>query len=429
MKPQSFWLDTVPGFNGGANGPVSDPVSGRTDVVVVGGGFTGLSAALTLAKRGIDVTLVEAQQVISAASGRNGGHCNNGLSHDFTSVAERFGRERAREMYRAFDAGVDLVEALVTREAIDCDFTRSGKLKLASKPGHFDGLKRAQEVLAREVDADTAIIEKSALASEIGSDAYAGGLLQKRSALLHVGKFGIGLAGAAQRAGAAIHENTPVTAIERLPGGRYRVVTQTGAIEAEHIVLANGVPLEGPFAWFRRRIIPIGSFIIVTEPLGRERARAIMPGRRTCTTSQNIGHYFRMTADDRLVFGGRARFAMSSPTSDLKSGAILQATLREVFPQIADCRIDYCWGGLVDMTSDRYPRAGHQDGLWYAMGYSGHGAQLSTHLGMIIADAMLGREDKNPIKGLHWPAVPGHFGKPWFLPLVGMYYKMLDRIQ
>ena len=424
MKPQSFWLESVPAFEGRASGPVS----GRTDVVVVGGGFTGLSAALTLAKRGIGVALLEAHRVVSAASGRNGGHCNNGLSHDFTSVAARFGIDRAREMYRAFDAGVDLVETLVASEAIDCDFTRSGKLKLAVKPAHFDGLKRAQEVLTREVDADTAVIEKSDLAREIGSDAYAGGLLQKRSASLHVGKFGIGLANAAKRAGAAIHENTPVRTIERQPGGRYRITTPTGTIEAEHVVLANGVPLEGPFAWFRRRIIPIGSFIIVTEPLGRERARAIMPGRRMCTTSQNIGHYFRMTPDDRLVFGGRARFAMSSPTSDRKSGAILHATLREVFPQIRDCRIDYCWGGLVDMTADRLPRAGQHDGMHYAVGYSGHGVQMSNYMGDLMARRIAGDDIANPWRDIPWPAVPLHFGKPWFLPLVGVYYRALDRL-
>jgi glycine/D-amino acid oxidase-like deaminating enzyme len=144
----------------------------------------------------------------------------------------------------------------------------------------------------------------------------------------------------------------------------------------------------------------------------------------------NVGNYFRLAPDDRLIFGGRARFsATSDQRSDAKSGAVLANSLAQIFPQLTGIGIDYCWGGLVDMTSDRYPRAGYQDGLWYAMGYSGHGAQLSTHLGMIIADAMLGREDRNPMKGLHWPAVPGHFGKPWFLPFVGMYYKMLDRVQ
>ena len=153
-----------------------------------------------------------------------------------------------------------------------------------------------------------------------------------------------------------------------------------------------------------------------------------MPGGRTCTTSQNIGNYFRLTADNRLVFGGRARFAMSNPTSDLKSGGILRAQLREVFPQIADCRIDYCWGGLVDMTQDRLPRAGEHEGMSFAMGYSGHGVQMSTYMGNVLARRMLGEDVSNPLRDLPWPAVPFYSGKPWFLPLVGLYYRYRDHV-
>ena len=424
MKLEAFWLDTTPAVSAG----ISGPLEGKTDVAVVGGGFTGLSAALTLAKRGISVHVLDAGRVASAASGRNGGHCNNGLAHDFSFVAKTYGLDRAREMYRAFDAGVDLVETLAATEKIDCDFRRSGKLKLAAKPGHFDSLRKSQEVLAREVDTDTAIIEKSDLASEIGSDRYAGGVLQRRSGSLHVGRFGAGLARAAARAGAKIHENCAVTAIDRLPGGRFRVTAKGGMIEAGNVLVATGASEHGPFVWFRRRIVPVGSFIIVTEPLGKDRARSIMPGRRTCTTTQNIGNYFRMTEDDRLVFGGRARFAMSNPTSDQKSGEILRATLREVFPQIADCRIDYCWGGLVDMTSDRLPRAGVHDGLYYALGYSGHGVQMSTYMGDLLARKIAGDDVANPWRDMSWPPVPLHHGKPWFLPVVGLYYKALDRL-
>jgi glycine/D-amino acid oxidase-like deaminating enzyme len=424
MKLEAFWLDTAPAFSAGTSGRLE----GKTDVVVVGGGFTGLSAALTLAKRGVGVTVLEAGCVVSAASGRNGGHCNNGLSHDFSSVARAYDKERAREMYRAFDAGVDLVEKLTASEKIDCAFSRSGKLKLAAKPAHFDSLRRAQEVLAREVDPDTQILEKSDLPAEIGSNRYFGGLLQRRSGSMHVGKFGVGLAEAAARYGARIHENCEVRAIDMLPGGRFRISAASGSIEADNVFLATGASARGPFGWFRRRIVPVGSFIIVTEPLGAERARSIMPGRRTCTTSQNIGNYFRMTSDDRLVFGGRARFAMSNPTSDQKSGAILKATLREVFPQIADCRIDYCWGGLVDMTSDRLPRAGTHEGLHYSLGYSGHGVQMSTYMGDLIARKIAGDDVVNPWRDMDWPAVPLHYGKPWFLPLVGLYYQALDRL-
>lgn len=423
MRPDSFWLDTAPPFTG--DSPL--PVEGRVDVAVVGGGFTGLSAARRLAKKGVAVAVLEAGRVAGEASGRNGGHCNNGLAHDYGSVKARFGQERAVEMYRAFDAGVDLVEAIAREEGIDCDFVRSGKLKLAAKPAHFDKMRAAQALLARDVDADTEIIAPGDLGNEVGTGRYAGGLLYRRSANLHMGRFGVGLAEAANRAGARIHTHTPVTAITREAGG-FRLDTPKGKLRAGEVLLATGASQNGPFGWFRRRIVPVGSFIIVTEPLGENRARAIMPGRRTCTTTQNIGNYFRLTADNRLIFGGRARFAMSSPTSDLKSGAILERTLAEVFPQIAGCRIDYCWGGLVDMTQDRLPRAGSHEGMHFAFGYSGHGVQMSTYMGDVMARRITGEDVANPWRDLPWPAVPFHFGKPWFLPFVGLYYRWRDKV-
>lgn len=423
MRLDSYWLETAPPFTG--DSPL--PVEGRADIVVVGGGFTGLSAARTLARKGVSVTVLEAGRVAAEASGRNGGHCNNGLAHDYGSVKARFGQERAVEMYRAFDAGVDLVERIVRDEAIDCDFVRSGKLKLAAKPEHFDKMRAAQELLARDVDADTAVVERAGLPAEIGSDRYHGGLLYKRSAMMHMGRFGVGLAEAAARAGARIHQNSPVLGIRREAGG-FRVETSRGTITADQVLLATGASQAGPWGWFRRRIVPVGSFIIVTAPLGEDLARAVMPGRRTCTTSQNIGNYFRLTADNRLIFGGRARFAMSSPTSDLKSGAILKRTLAEVFPQLAGTPIDFCWGGLVDMTQDRLPRAGTHEGMHFALGYSGHGVQMSTYMGDVMARRMTGEDVANPWRDLPWPAVPFHFGKPWFLPFVGLYYRWRDKV-
>lgn len=424
MKLESFWLDTAPPFKGG----ISAPVEGRCDVAIVGAGFAGLSAARTLAAKGIDCVVLEAGRVVGEASGRNGGHCNNGLSHDFAGVRDRFGVERAREMYLAFDAGVDLVERIVREENIDCDFVRGGKLKLAAKPEHFDKLARNQEVLAREVDADTALLSRADLVAEIGTERYHGGVLQRRSACLHVARFGLGLAEAAAQKGARIHEQAAVVGIDRKPAGGFVIDTARGRLQSTHVILATGASRVGPLGWIRRRIVPVGSFIVVTEPLGNNLARAIMPGRRNCTTSQNIGHYFRLTADNRLVFGGRARFAMSSPTSDAKSGAILERNMREIFPQLAKTRIDYCWGGLVDMSRDRLPRSGIRDGMHYAMGFSGHGVQMSTLMGDLMARQVMGEAAVNPWRDIEWPAVPGHFGKPWFLPAVGAYYRLMDRL-
>ena len=184
MKLKPYWIDTAPAFTQGA----SRPVEGRVDVAVVGAGFTGLSAALALSKKGARVMVLEAGQVMNAASGRNGGMCNNGFAQNYAAMAQKLGRERAKALYRSFDAGVSLVEFIVKEEGIDCDFRRVGKLKVAAKPEHFDGLRRAQELLAREVDPETRIVEHRDLRSEIGSDRYFGGLLYEKSAGMHMGK-------------------------------------------------------------------------------------------------------------------------------------------------------------------------------------------------------------------------------------------------
>ncbi|HEV2677153.1 MAG TPA: FAD-binding oxidoreductase [Aliidongia sp.] len=424
MQFVSYWHDTAPVFGGGAAGPIG----GHYDVAVIGGGFTGLAAARQLAKAGAKVVVLEADRVGSGASGRNGGHLNNGLAHSYPAAKAELGKERAVALYKAFDAAIDTIEQVVGEEGIDCNFRRAGKLKLASKPKHFDALARNFEQIHAEVDPDTVLLSAADLKSEVGSP-FHGAVLYRKSAMMHMGRYATGLAAAAVRHGAAIFEHAAVTARQKV-GGRHELTTDRGRLTADNVFLATGAYTTPNFGYFRRRILTVGSFIVATRPLTTAEIADTMPTNRTCVTSMNVGNYFRLSPDDRLIFGGRARFsATSDQRSDAKGGAILKAALAQMFPQLADVGLDYCWGGILDMTQDRYPRAGSQDGVWYAMGFSGHGAQLSTHLGMIMADAILGREDRNPMKGVDWPAVPGHFGKPWFLPLVGLYYKALDRIQ
>ncbi len=370
--------------------------------------------------------MLEAQGVASQASGRNGGQCNNGMAHDYAGLAARLGRQTAKAYYQEHTLAVDAVEALVRDEAIDCDFHRPGRVKLAAKPEHFAGIARACELLQAEVDPNVVLVPPERIREEIGSDAFHGAMIQTRSAQLHVGRFGVGLAEAAARRGVRIFENAAVDKLERLPGGRWRVRSSLGAIDAGQVLIATGAAT--PFAWFRRRIVPIGSFIVATEPLEPEVLDRLVPKRRNYVTSKIVGNYFRTTPDNRLLFGGRARFAMSNPTSDAKSGRVLLATLAQVFPELAKVRIDYCWGGLVDMTADRLPRAGEHDGLFYAMGYSGHGVQMSVRTGQLMAAVMDGNPEANPWRSLDWPAVPGHFGPPWFLPLVGAWYRVQDRL-
>jgi len=403
-------------------------------VAVVGGGFTGLSAALALARRGARVAVLEAgDRVAAEASGRNGGHVNNGLAVDYAEVAAKVGRERARDWYHAYDDAVDTVARLVHDEAIECDFSRTGKLKLATRPAQLDALRRSADALVHDgVDTDVEILDAPRVRAEVRSERFHGGLLYKRSGQMHMGRFAQGLAAAAERRGAQIHTGTCVQRLERVGSGHtHRLQTARGRVDAQQVLLATGATRHGGYAsfgWLRRRIVPIGSFIVVTEPLGAERAQALLAGRRTYVTVANIHHYFRLTADHRLVFGGRARFAISSPQSDAKSGEILRAGLTETFPELHDVRLDYCWGGLVDMTQDRLPHAGEHDGLYYSMGYSGHGTQMSVHMGERMAAVLAGDAQANPWRDRDWPAIPGHFGPPWFLPAVGLYYRLKDRL-
>jgi glycine/D-amino acid oxidase-like deaminating enzyme len=421
MKLTPYWQDSAPGFTGGTEGPVA----GKVDAVIVGGGFTGLSAALALARKGASVVVLEAGRVIGEASGRNGGQCNNGLAGNFAETAEKLGLDRARALYHTVDDAVDSVERLVREERISCHFHRGGKIKLAYKSKHYDAIAKGFALLHQEADAETHLVTRNELRREIGSDAFHGGLIYRKSAQMHMGQFGVGLAEAARRRGARIYENAPVTRLQRLSGTAHRVTCGRGVIEAAQLLLATGTSRRGPF-FFRRRIIPVGSFVVATEALSAAQVADIMPTRRTATTTRHIGNYFRIAPDNRLIWGGRARFALSSPESDAKSGRVLQAQLHRVFPQLGMVRIDYCWGGVLDLTADRLPRAGEQDGVFYAMGYSGHGTQMSVHMGQRMAEVMDGHPQANPLRDLSWPAIPGHFGPPWFMPIVGAYYRLQD---
>jgi glycine/D-amino acid oxidase-like deaminating enzyme len=425
MKFKPYWLDTAP------EGPdrSNTEVGGNVDVAVVGAGLTGLSAALHLARKGATVAVFERETVAFGASGRNGGMATPGLSIGFRDAISRYGFPTASTLYLTYNDAIDTIEKLVADEGIACDFARTGKMNLAAKPAHYDGLRKTHEVLAERLGHETQMVPKAELRSEIGSDHYHGAMIDPRGAGLHVGKFTKGLAQAAARAGALIHEKAPVEQVQRLGGGRHEVVTPRGTVRADQVLVATSGYTGRPFRWLQLRIAPVGSFIIVTEPLGQKICDQLLPNRRMASDSKNLLYYFRITPDHRLLFGGRARFAMSNPQSDQKSGRILKKAMVSVFPQLADARVDYCWGGLVDMTMDRMVHAGEHDGLFYSLGYSGHGVQMATYMGKQMAEYMNGVQDANPWRDLAFKRIPGHVGPPWFLPFAGAYYKFQDVIK
>ncbi|MEV1238788.1 NAD(P)/FAD-dependent oxidoreductase [Nonomuraea sp. NPDC050022] len=424
MKLTSYWLDTAE--------PAGDfrrtELPANVDVAVIGAGLTGLSAALHLARGGASVAVLESHTVGWGASGRNGGMATTGLAISLPAAVKRYGPERAAMMFTAYDNAIDTVEKIVTEERIDCHFERSGKLTLAAKPAHYAALERSARVIEKLVGRTVQLVPRGRMRDELGSDRYYGAQVDPNGAGAHVGKLVMGLARAAVGHGALIAENAAVTGVRR--GGRgHQVQTTRGALTASDVLIATSGYTGKLTPWLRRRIVPVGSFIVVTEPLPDDLVAQLMPHRRMASDTKNLLYYFRPTPDNRLLFGGRARFALSDAQSDLKSGEILRKAVTEVFPQLRDVRLDYCWGGLVDMTMDQMVHAGVRDGMHYSVGYSGHGVQMATHMGKVMAEVIGGDSTANPWQGLAFPPVPGHFGPPWFLPAAGAFYRALDAVR
>ena len=424
MKFSSYWLDTAPQD---CLERSKTSVEGRTEVAVIGGGLTGVVAALHLARSGAKVDLFEQNTVGFGASGRNGGMATTGMSIGIRDAVAKLGFDTAVRLYGAYTEAIDLVEKLVTEEHIDCDFARTGKLNLASKPAHYQAFEKTHELLNTRLGLETQLVPKTELRREIGSDAFHGAMVESKSAGLHVGKYIRGLGEAAQRAGVTIHEQAPVRRLTKIGSG-HALETPRGRMHAEQVLLATGAYTRRPFHWHQVRIAPVGSFIIATEPLDASVCDDLLPTRRMASDSKNLLNYFRITPDNRLLFGGRARFAMSNPQSDEKSGRLLRDAMVRTFPQLANASIDYCWGGQVDMSLDRLVHAGQHDGVYYAMGYAGHGVQMATYMGRQMAEYMSGVPEANIWRDFKFRRIPGHFGPPWFLPIAGAYYKFKDRV-
>lgn len=423
MKLLSYWHDSVgdkPDYRG-------REVPAEVDVAIVGGGLTGLAAALTVAKAGGSVALFERDVLGAGASGRNGGMATTGLAIPFTTAVRRYGADAATAMFRAYNDAIDTIERIVTEESIECGFARTGKLTLAAKPSHYERMARSAELMHDLTGQEVTLVPRRSQREEIASDHYHGAMVDPLGAAVHVGELVYGLADAAARHGASLHESCAVLDV-RDAGGRKRVRTMMGDVTASRVVMATGALTGGLMPWLRRRIIPVGSFIIVTEPLPEKIAQDLLPHRRVASDSNHLLYYFRMTDDDRLLFGGRARFAVSSPSADIRSGEILRDGMADVFPQLQGIGVDYCWGGLVDMSLDQMVHAGQAGGIDYSAGYSGHGVQMATHMGVYLGERLTGGTPANPWADLPFRAVPGHFGPPWFLPPVGLFFKVLDRV-
>jgi len=425
FKASVYWWDTAPALPA----YTARPLPPRVDAVVIGGGYTGLSAARQLAKSGASVAVLEKETIGWGASSRNGGQVLTGLKLGVQTLIARYGLPTAKRLYASTTQSIQFVEDLIAKERIECEFVRCGNIDAASKSKHFEGFKRTQELLAREFDCHFQIVPRAEQRREIGTDAYYGLMVDPHSARLNPTQYVRGLARAAERAGATFLEKTPARAIER-SGSRFKVETGRGTIEAGAVLVATNGYTDAALPALRRRVIPIGSYIIATEPLRSDIADRLLPNRRVVSDSKNFLHYYRLSSDNRLLFGGRAAFVPPTADSDRQSAEILRRDMLHIFPELSDVRVEYVWSGNVCFTLDRLPHAGRfENGVYYAAGYAGHGVAMATYLGAKMADVMLGRDDQNPFRAMKFRAIPLYDGRPWFLPLVALGYKFLDRIQ
>ncbi len=379
-------------------------------------------AATRLASRGRSVALVERHELGWGASSRNGGMAHPGFKLSAADLIKRYG-DRGRDLFRASLDAFDLLEETISNHAIDCDYRRSGHLSLAYKPSHVAGLEADGRILNHEFGLRTHLIRREELAAEIGSDLYHGGLLVERSGGLHPAKYIAGLIQLARKAGADLYDGMSATRIERRSTG-FAVTTSRGEIVCGSVLVATNGYSDALVPSLRRRIIPIASYIVATEPLSDDQVRSTIPNGRMLFDSKNYLYYWRLSPDRRMLFGGRASL---TPTTVPAARDWLYRAMLRVHPQLAGVRVEYAWGGQVGFTFDRLPHIGQIDGITYAVGYCGTGVVMATYLGRLAADFIVKGELPDAWVRL-FPTLPLYRERPWFLPIVGGYYSVLDRI-
>lgn len=428
LRYANYWL-TQSDIPPGTEGPLLESV----DVAVIGAGFAGLAAALELSKLGARTMVLESKTVGWGASCRNGGMVLTGLKLSAETLVRHYGIEVAQRMHSASLAAIDCVEEIVRAEAIECNFRRCGHVEVASKKSHFVSYARSAEFIARHFQHAVHIVSPRELAQEIGSEIYHGGLVDDASAGLQPARYVAGLGRAALKTGAAIYENCPVERLERTSQRgepRFALFTSRGKVFAREVFVATGAYGYSLVPAMRKKVIPIGSFIIVTEPLPDSLSTQLSPRDRMIYDSRHYLHYFRLTPDNRMLFGGRAAFLPETPSRVRHSAVILRRDMVRVFPQLRGAKVEYIWGGTLDFCFDTMPHAGKMAGVHYAIGFAGHGVAMATYLGTQIARKIAARNGQQPFDNIPFPNAPvGLYGeRPWLLPLAGAFYKVLDWI-
>jgi gamma-glutamylputrescine oxidase len=393
------------------------------DVAIIGGGFSGLSAALACAERGLSVILLEAKNIGFGASGRNGGQLIPGLRWSMREIDAEFGRERAQAIFDLAYGAVDRVNNRIAEHHILCD-AKVGHLEAAYKPAHFDTMQRDAAFVAQHFGWEAQIVQPQDVGRHINGGGYHGGIYDMKGGHFHPLNYALGLATAAQKAGVHIYENsaaqTPVDT-----GKHVEIKAGKGSVTAKHVIMAADTWTGGIAPELRSYTVPIMNYNIATAPLPN--ADQLLPSDAAVADSRFVLNYFRLSADKRLIFGGGEKY-VQQPPADI--AAFVRKHIVQVFPSLADVPIDHAWGGAVGVTMNRLPHMGRTGNIFYAHGFSGHGALVTTLAGELLAEAVMGTMSRFDVfANVPHSRFPG--GKWLSRPLATLgllYYAMRDRL-
>lgn len=426
------------GFNSGAKKvywhegiapmtPTNTTPINAVDVVVIGAGYTGLHAGIATARAGRLTQIIDMHELGWGCSTRNGGQISPSIKPSRATLTRRHGAERAKAIRDEGYRSLAWVGSFIETEGISCDYRQCGRFHAAHTPGHFDALVRNTELLGREENVPFDVVCRNDQHAEIGTDAYFGGVILKQHASLDPAKYYSGLLDLAKQAGVAVTDQCPALDIKR-DGKAFVVKTPKGDIRADKIVIATNGYTTSLVPWLHRRVIPIGTYMIATEPLPKELMDRLFPTDRVVSDTCKVIYYYRPSPDrTRVLFGGRVSADETDPTI---SGPKLHHDMCRIFPELRNYGYTHSWTGTVAFTFDTMAHVGQHEGLHYAMGYCGSGIGMASYLGMRLGQQLVGDPDgATAFDNLPFPTRPLYFGKPWFLPSVVRWYRFRDNWQ
>ncbi len=420
IKTTPYWWEDVP-----RPAPTTGALPKSVDVLVIGSGYTGLSAARETAEAARSTLVIDAEDLGFGCSSRNGGQIGTSIKPDFDTLRGRYNEDIAFRIRREGIESLAWFKELVGSRGIDCDYREAGRFHGAHAEKYFKELVEVSKSMPKGLEVPMEIVPRSEQHKEIASDRYFGGALFAKHGHIHPGKYHAGLLKLAEKAGVTFVSHCPATAIER-SGQGFIVRTAKGDVAARDVLIATNGYSGALSPWHRRRVIPIGSYILATEPLAGG-AKKHIPKDRAVSDSKRIVVYFRGSPDgSRILFGGRARLSEKDPLVALPA---LHGLMTDIFPSLKGIGISHTWVGFVAYTFDTLPHLGKQDGIHYCMGYCGSGVTLASYFGARIGQQIVGKaEGKTSLDGIAFPTRPLYGGKPWFLAPSIATYRVLDRM-